>query len=120
MNAIVIQLDKEWNYCRALNFKEEFQGLFCCNGKIKLQDFLVPPEPVKSMLGGSIHESQDFLKKIRAYNDAFAMTFLETMLLLYLDGRLQGQLYNRISSMQPLSKESQLFPQIYFQEDYQV
>lgn len=78
--VIVGELNKECVYCGALKFNDESQGLCCLNGKIKLQVFTTPPEPVKSLLPETTHEPSDFSKKIRTYNKPFAMTSFQQIM----------------------------------------
>lgn len=61
-------------YCNALKFRCEPQGLCCASGKVKLPQLLPPPEPLASLLSGQDHLSKNFLQQIQLYNTSFQMT----------------------------------------------
>ncbi|KAL0882000.1 hypothetical protein ABMA27_001749 [Loxostege sticticalis] len=61
-------------HCRAFKWKGESKGMCCSDGKVRLEPFLQPQQPLKSLLYGDHPESRHFLKSIRAYNSAFQMT----------------------------------------------
>lgn len=61
-------------YCKALKYKNEANGLCCANGKVKLIPLLPPPEPLYSLVLGIGTDSIHFLKNIQQYNDCFQMT----------------------------------------------
>ena len=61
-------------YCNALRFQLEPQGLCCANGKVKLPQLTTPPEPLNSLLSGQVPLSKHFLQNIQSYNSVFQMT----------------------------------------------
>lgn len=61
-------------HCNAYKFKNEAPGLCCMNGKVKLQELAVPPEPLRYLVSGTTPESKHFLDKIQTYNSCFQMT----------------------------------------------
>ncbi|KAL0860565.1 hypothetical protein ABMA27_009936 [Loxostege sticticalis] len=108
-------------HCRAFKWKGESKGMCCSDGKVRLEPFLQPQQPLKSLLYGDHPESRHFLKSIRAYNSAFQMTsfgakqvsepgFMPTF-------KVQGQVYHLIGSLLP--EDSPQFLQIYFISNYQ-
>jgi len=40
-------------FCSALNWRYERKGLYCFNGKVKLDYTMIPPESLNSLLNGS-------------------------------------------------------------------
>lgn len=58
----------------ALKFKDESKGMCCLQGKVKLEEVLLPPEPLHSLLTGDHPKSKHFMRNIRRYNNAFQMT----------------------------------------------
>lgn len=61
-------------YCNALKFQLEPQGLCCANGKVKLPQLTTPPEPLNSLLSGQGSLSKHFMQNIQSYNSVFQMT----------------------------------------------
>ncbi|CAF4918492.1 unnamed protein product [Pieris macdunnoughi] len=61
-------------HCLALKFKDESKGMCCLQGKVKLEEVLLPPEPLHSLLTGDHQKSKQFMRNIRRYNNAFQMT----------------------------------------------
>ncbi|GFY63907.1 uncharacterized protein TNIN_23161 [Trichonephila inaurata madagascariensis] len=98
------------------------QGICCSSGKVLLDSFQQPPEPL-SLLCGKHDQSQYFLNNIRRYNSAFQMTFGAKTVL---EGnymptfKIQGQLYHLIGSLLPVDNARESFLQIYFVSDYML
>ena len=116
--VVIGELNHKCNYCDALKFKDESQGLCCSGGKIKLPDLPTPIEPLLSLLDGTTQKSKNFLRQIRAYNNCFAMTSFGANDV-SLPGwkstfKIQGQVYHRIGALEPLLNEPKKFLQIYF------
>lgn len=61
-------------HCDAAKFNGETAGMCCANGKVKLPAFETPPDPVRSLIFGTIPASKHFLSHIQEYNAAFQMT----------------------------------------------
>lgn len=108
-------------FCNALKWNGEANGMCCSAGKIRLDPILEPPEPLKSLLTGEHPLSKHFLDSIRAYNSAFQMTsfgakqvpepgYMPTF-------KVQGQVYHRIGALLP-TDDAPKFLQIYFVADY--
>ena len=117
--------------CGALMFKGENSkgklssnqatfSLCCSNGTIKLPPIKDPPEKLKNLLKGKSQKDQAFCQNIRAYNSSLAFASM------YLTGheytfkgrgpycfRINGQVYHKISQMQPETGKSPGFSQIY-------
>ena len=68
-------MNKICQYCSALRFRLEPTGLCCANGKVKLPQLTLPPEPLNSLLSGQEPLSKYFLQNIQNYNCVFQMTF---------------------------------------------
>lgn len=112
-------------HCGAKKWKDEAPGLCCSGGKVKLQAYREPPEPLKSLIFGAHPSSQHFLNNSRKYNTLFQMTsfganevregnFMPTF-------KVYGQVYHRIGSLLPLPGNDAQFLQIYFlPEDNQL
>ncbi|XP_035217046.1 uncharacterized protein LOC118190447 [Stegodyphus dumicola] len=108
-------------HCLALKFKDESKGMCCLQGKVKLEEILIPPEPLHSLLTGDHQKSKQFMRNIRRYNNAFQMTsfkskqvvergFMPTF-------KIQGQVYHLAGSLLPLRPDDHKFLQIYFIAD---
>jgi len=61
-------------FCSALRWKDECKTLCCSNGKLKLDDIIIPPEPLNSLLNGSHTKHKQFTRDICYYNNTFQMT----------------------------------------------
>ena len=61
-------------YCSALKWKDESMGICSSNGKIKLDDIVAPPDPLKSLIDGNRPKHTEFIHNICPYNKAFQMT----------------------------------------------
>ncbi|GFX87317.1 uncharacterized protein TNCV_3368871 [Trichonephila clavipes] len=107
---------------RTLRWKDESKEICCSSGKVRLDSFQQPPEPLKSLLCGEHEQSQHFLNNIRCYNSAFQMTsfgakevhegnYVPTF-------KIQGQLYHLIGSLLPVYNAREAFLQMYFISDY--
>lgn len=117
-NIDIGNMDKICDHCKAFKYKHEAPGLCCLNGKVKLQEFKRPPEPLLTLISGTTQESKHFLTNIRKYNTCFQMTsfgadniitdrFMPTF-------KVQGQIYHSAGSLLPIPQESHKFLQIYF------
>ena len=104
--------------CGALKYKNEPPALCCSKGKVELPILDEPPQPLKDLLAGEHPNSKRFLRNIRFYNNAFAMTsfgatisresnFMPTF-------KVQGQVHHRIGSLTSERSENARFLQIYF------
>lgn len=93
------------NFCHALKWRKETDGMCCSNGKIVLPNFQDPPHLLKSLLNGDHPQSKHFLDNIHLYNCVFQMTsfgakqitegpFMPTF-------KVQGQVYHLIGSLLP-------------------
>lgn len=61
-------------YCNALKYSGEPNGLCCAGGKVKLPPLVPPPDPLRSLVSGIGSESNHFLANIQKYNSCFQMT----------------------------------------------
>lgn len=113
-------------HCNALTFVAEPPGMCCDGGKVEIQLFAPPPEPVRSLYEGQHPDSAHFLSNIRRYNSLFQMTsfgvrgggvvnhgrFMPTF-------KIQGQVYHRIGSLLPVEERAR-YLQIYFVGDHEA
>jgi hypothetical protein len=77
---------------------------------------------LKTLVSGQTAESKHFLANIRKYNSCFQMTSFGASKEMVEPGfmptfKIQGQVYHRIGSMQPLPGEEPKFFQIYSMRD---
>ncbi|GFU93906.1 uncharacterized protein TNCV_1661291 [Trichonephila clavipes] len=96
-HVVIGQMSHVCTYCQALKLNDEAKGMCCAGRKIKLPHLEAPPEPLKTLLAGSITESKHFLLNIRKNNSCFQMTsfgaqivtaqFMPTF-------KIKGQIYN--------------------------
>ena len=119
--------------CSALMFKDEkYEGrlfgnpptasfsLCCSNGAVRLPPIKDPPKILQNILSGNTKMDCDFCQNIRTYNNSLAFASM------YMTGneyvfkncgpycfRLNGQIYHRISQLQPENGKPPCFPQIY-------
>ncbi|GBM05592.1 hypothetical protein AVEN_94850-1 [Araneus ventricosus] len=112
----------ECNFYQALIWKGESPGMCCSNGKIRLHSLQAPPESLYTLLTADYSDAVHFQDNVRKYNVCFQMTsfgstkeirdagFMPTF-------KVQGQVYHRIGSLQPLRNEEPKFLQIYFVGD---
>lgn len=68
------QMSVVCQHCNAVKFEKEPPGLCCANGKVKLPELLLPPEPLRTLRYGESPNSNHFLQHIKMYNDCFQMT----------------------------------------------
>lgn len=113
------QMSVVCRFCNAKRFKDEPDGLCCANGKVRLNSFEAPPEPVNSLFSGDYEESKQFLSHIRRYNDSFQMTSFGVEGEVVRDGwmptfRVQGKIFHRIGSLLPQPDVQPQYLQIYF------
>ena len=47
-------MDKVYEYCQALKFRNEATGMCCASVKVVLLPLPTPPEPLKSLLAGHL------------------------------------------------------------------
>ena len=116
--------------CGALMFKDENHSgklcvgatfLLCCaKGAIKLPPIKDPPEILKNLLTGNSQRDRDFCQNIRAYNSslAFASMCLTGHEYVFKNRgpycyRINGQVYHRISQLQPEFGRAPGYSQIY-------
>lgn len=124
--VVIGDMDRMCQYCNALKFHNETNGMCCASGKVVLPALNPPPEPLKSLISGVSTQSKLFLSKIRKFNSCFQMTsfgatvrentgFESTF-------KIQGQVYHRIGSMLPMPNADPKFLQIFFmgEEEEQV
>ncbi|XP_055948334.1 uncharacterized protein LOC129981502 [Argiope bruennichi] len=116
-------MDKVYQYCQALKFRNETPGMCCASGKVVLSPLPTPPEPLLSVLAGESDDSKLFLRKIRKFNSCFQMTSFGATKICDLtsNGRnfettfkVQGQVYHKIGSLLPMPDDDPKFLQIYF------
>ncbi|GBN18194.1 hypothetical protein AVEN_10010-1 [Araneus ventricosus] len=111
-------------YCSALKWKDESKGMYCFQGKIKLEEILPPPEQLYSLLTVEHPNCKEFLKNILQYNNAFQMaSFMSTQV--HKRGFMptfkgQGQVYHLAGSLFPTEPNDLKFLQIYFIADPEV
>ena len=109
-------------FCKALKWPGETEGLCCEKGKVKIPLLPKPPEPLASLLLGQHQGSAHFLGNIRSYNSAFQMTSMGCKQVSFLGQwnpcfRIQGQVYHLIGSLEPSQDGQNKFAQIYFVDD---
>ena len=109
-------------FCKALKWPGETEGLCCEKGKVKIPLLPKPPEPLASLLLGQHQGSAHFLGNIRCYNSAFQMTSMGCKQVSFLGQwnpcfRIQGQVYHLIGSLEPSQDGQNKFAQIYFVDD---
>ena len=63
-------------HCRALKFKGETPGICCSGGKVQLESFKPPPNPLYDLLMGTGTDSGLMLDYARSFNNAVAMASL--------------------------------------------
>ena len=107
-------------FCNALKWRKEPNGICCSGGKVRIENFHEPPDIIKALLSGEHPQSKHFLDNVRSYNSAFQMTsfgakqitegpFMPTF-------KVQGQVYHLIGSLLPQNEPK--FLQIYFVSNY--
>ncbi|GBP82283.1 hypothetical protein EVAR_86637_1 [Eumeta japonica] len=107
-------------FCHALKWRKEPNGICCSGGKVLIENFHELPDFIKALLNGEHPQSKHFLDNIRSYNSAFQMTsfgakqitegpFMPTF-------KVQGQVYHLIGSLLPQNEPK--FLQIYFVSNY--
>ncbi|XP_014779813.1 uncharacterized protein LOC106875985 [Octopus bimaculoides] len=100
----------------------ETPGMYCSNGKIKISPLEDPPGLLTDLLTGASPLSTEFHKRVRAYNCAFHMTLIGVNIIkegqFLLSFKVQGQIYHRLGSLQPIDIASPQFLQLYFVGDY--
>lgn len=57
-------MDKVYQYCQALKFRNEAASMCCASGKVVLSPLSAPPEPLLSLLTGNSDESAEQKLKI--------------------------------------------------------
>jgi len=111
------------NFCMAMRFTGESEGICCKQGKVRLEPFQPPPEPLNTLFSGTYPESNKFLRNIRKYNSCFSMTSSGTSAATTLPTsfnytfRIQGQIYHKIGSMLPERESDHTYIQVYFMGD---
>lgn len=89
--------------------------------KIQLSIHPEPPRLLKDLVKGKTSQSTHFLQHIRKYNSAFQMTYFAANVIT--EGgfmptfKVQGQVYYRFGSLQPLPGNEPKHIQIYFISD---
>ena len=118
-HANIGKMNVECQYCHALRWPGEPSGICCSGGKVHLPPIRDPPEPLKMLLKGETVEARHFLENIRAYNSTFQMTSFGAGMFdaMWSTFRVQGQVYHRIGSLQPLPNATPEFLQLYFIAD---
>ncbi|XP_060881727.1 uncharacterized protein LOC132953221 [Metopolophium dirhodum] len=108
-------------FCSALRWKDECKTLCCSNGKLKLDDIIIPPEPLNSLLNGSHTKHKQFTREIRSYNNAFQMTSFRSKQVVHKGFmptfKVQGQVYHVAGSLFPHHPDDHKCLQIYFISD---
>jgi hypothetical protein len=112
----------ECNHCHALKWKGETPGMCCSGGKVTLPPLAAPPEPLLTLLTTTVPDALHFQANMRNYNSCFQMTSFAATKRIIEPGymptfKIQGQVYHRIGSLQPLANEESQFLQIYFMGD---
>ncbi|GBO09285.1 hypothetical protein AVEN_111478-1 [Araneus ventricosus] len=111
----------ECNFRQAVRWNGESPSMYCRIGNIRLPLLQAPPEPLYTLLTANCSDAVHFQDNVRKYNACFQMTsfgstkeikagFMPTF-------KVQGQVYHRIGSLQPLWNEEPKFLQIYFVGD---
>ncbi|CAH2098232.1 unnamed protein product [Euphydryas editha] len=108
------------NFCDALKWKKEANGMCCSSGKVVVQNFQDPPNIIKTLINGNHPQSKHFLNNIRSYNSAFQMTSFGAKQITEAPFKptfkVQGQVYHLIGSLLPDNEHR--FLQIYFISNY--
>jgi hypothetical protein len=65
------------NFCNALKFKGEPDGLCCQEGAVSLPLPRLPPQPLWDLFNGSHQHSNFFRENIRAFNQALSFASLK-------------------------------------------
>ncbi|KAG5893258.1 hypothetical protein JTB14_019617 [Gonioctena quinquepunctata] len=115
-------MNKECNFCGALEWQEEAAGICCSGGKVALPSIDEPVEPLKELFSNEIDESRRFLKNIREYNTYFHMTSFGAGNIVSMPGfcptfTIQGQIYHTIGSLLPATNTQPKFSQVYSMGD---
>ncbi|GBM93326.1 hypothetical protein AVEN_238493-1 [Araneus ventricosus] len=97
-------------------------GMCCSNGKIRLHLLQALPELLYTLHTADYSDAVHFQYNIRNYNACFQMTSFDSTKEIREAGlmptfKVQGQVYYRIGSLQPLRNEEPKFLQIYFVGD---
>lgn len=96
--------------CSARLFPNESYNKCCHSGKVQLEPLPNLPTELSNLLSNS-----HFLKNVRKYNNAFAMTSLGCQEeWTYTTFKISGKLYHRIGSLLPISDKDSKFLQVYF------
>ena len=117
-NVSLGSMSIECQYCHALKFLGETPSLCCSKGKVRLPVIDEPPQPLLDLLTGYHPQSLQFLKYIRCYNNAFAMTSFGATILtepgFTPSFKIQGQIHHRIGSLFSPDGTEASFLQVYF------
>lgn len=100
------------HFCSALRWKDECKSLCCSNGKVKLDDIIIPPEPLNSF-NGSHTKHKQFIRDIRYYNNTFQMTSFRSQQVVHKGFmptfKVQGQVYHVAGSIFPYRPDDHTF-----------
>uniref|UniRef100_A0A182N6N5 ATP-dependent DNA helicase n=1 Tax=Anopheles dirus TaxID=7168 RepID=A0A182N6N5_9DIPT len=111
-------------YCAAMKWPTETSSLCCNGGQIVLPSFDEPPVALQQLF-----QNTEFIRNIRAYNNAFAFTSMGASIRAndrvrqdesvaahrgVYNYRIQGALCHRIGSLTPLPGHTPQFAQLYF------
>lgn len=118
------------DYCSALHWigertkgrGENSSFMLCCkNGDISLQEFMEPPDFLRSLLLGDNAQARAFCKNVRAYNSAFAFTSIDCTTTDRGVGRggptcfqICGALYHITGPLLPTTNATPRYAQLYF------
>ena len=107
-------------HCDALRFCNEPRGHCCGNGRIKLPEPKMPEELMR------LYEKKDFRTRIRRYNNSNAFTSMGCDdEIVQKNGwtpnvKIRGNMYHRISAIQPEPGQQPKFGQIFFYDQDEV
>ena len=107
---------KVCSHCNALAWPKERATICCKQGKITLP--LIPSPPPRLMELYDVN--QDFLKRIRAYNNSFALASMGCKQIRFPTGvssfKVQGKIHHFLGSLLPTENSEPKFAQLYFHD----
>ena len=105
------------DFCNAYRWKDEVPGFCCGKGKVHLESLPPPPDEILHLYESA---NDEFLNKLRSYNNSLALASIgcDEKLLHGFNPtfKIQGKIYHRIGSLTPQDGEIPKFAQIYFHD----
>ena len=70
-------MNHECEHCGALKFKKETASVCCCNGKVVLEPFPLPPEEINTLWHAKTAEGRLFREHARSIDNAVCLSSLQ-------------------------------------------